>query len=146
MKKMHIFFNLTNWKCKLFEVGVNGFMWKMLSVKDSLHLKIKKHKKYKICVTDLVSHRGITVILFDRPDTARLLFWRLSVCTLSFDGLKSPLLMKCFSNLNLFQAVKSSGLVVQLNWSVCWWNQLMMTSSKQRKFTCNCLLKNIKES
>ena len=39
---------------------------KMLSVKDSLHLKIKKHKKYKICATDLVSHREITLILFDR--------------------------------------------------------------------------------
>ena len=28
---------------------------KMLSVKDSLLLKIKKHKKYLICVMDLVS-------------------------------------------------------------------------------------------
>ena len=40
---------------------------KMLSVKDSLLLKIKKHKKYQICVVDLVSHRGITLILFGRP-------------------------------------------------------------------------------
>ena len=38
---------------------------KMFSVKDSLLLKIKKHKKYQ--VMDLVSHRGITLILFGRP-------------------------------------------------------------------------------
>ena len=37
-----------------------------------------------------------------------------SVCTLSFDGLKSPLLKKCFSDLNLYEAVTSSDLVVQL--------------------------------
>ena len=40
---------------------------KMLSVKDSLLLKIKKHKKYQIYVMDLVSHRGISLILFGRP-------------------------------------------------------------------------------
>ena len=33
---------------------------------------------------------------------------------LSFGGLKSPLLKKCFNDLNLYEAVKSSGLVVQL--------------------------------
>ena len=32
----------------------------------------------------------------------------------SFNGLNSPLLKKCFSNLNANEAVKSSGLVVQL--------------------------------
>ena len=37
----------------------------------------------------------------------------MSVCTLSFDGLKSPLLKKCFGDLNLYEAVKSPGLVVQ---------------------------------
>ena len=42
-----------------------------------------------------------------------LLIWRSSVCTLSFDGLKSPLLKKCFSDLNLYEAVMSSDLVVQ---------------------------------
>ena len=36
------------------------------------------------------------------------------MCTLSFDGLKSPLLKKCFNDLNLYEAVKSPGLVVQL--------------------------------
>ena len=36
------------------------------------------------------------------------------MCTLSFDGLKSSLLKKCFSNLNLYKAVESTGLVVQL--------------------------------
>ena len=40
---------------------------KILSVKDCLLLKIKKHMKYKICVMDLVSLRGITLMLFGRP-------------------------------------------------------------------------------
>ena len=40
---------------------------KMLSVKDCLLLKIKKHMKYKICVMNLVNHRGITLMLFGRP-------------------------------------------------------------------------------
>ena len=39
---------------------------KMLSVKDSLLLEINKHEKYQIYVMDLVSHRGITLMLFDR--------------------------------------------------------------------------------
>ena len=39
----------------------------MLTVKYSLLLKIKTHKKYQMCVMDLVSHRGITLILFGRP-------------------------------------------------------------------------------
>ena len=34
--------------------------------------------------------------------------------SLSFNGLKSPLFKKCFSDLNLYEAVKSPGLVVQL--------------------------------
>ena len=38
----------------------------MLSVKDSLLLKIKKQEKYQICVMDLISHREITFILFGR--------------------------------------------------------------------------------
>ena len=40
---------------------------KLISVNDSLLLKIKKHKKYQICGMDLISHRGITFIVFDRP-------------------------------------------------------------------------------
>ena len=40
---------------------------KMLSVKNSLLLKIKKYEKHQICVMDLVSHQGITLILFGRP-------------------------------------------------------------------------------
>ena len=44
----------------------------------------------------------------------RLFDVRSSVCTLSFDGLNSPLLKKCFSDLNLYEAVTSSDLVVQL--------------------------------
>ena len=38
----------------------------MLSVKDSLLLEIKEHENYQICVMDLVSLRGITLILFGR--------------------------------------------------------------------------------
>ena len=38
----------------------------MLSVKDSLLLKIMKHEKYQICDIDFVSHEGITLILFAR--------------------------------------------------------------------------------
>ena len=38
----------------------------MLSVKDSLLLKMKKHEKYQICVMVLVSHPGIALILFGR--------------------------------------------------------------------------------
>ena len=40
---------------------------KLLSVKDSLLLKIKKNKKYQNCVMNLISHGGITLILFGRP-------------------------------------------------------------------------------
>ena len=54
---------------------------------------------------DLFSHRGITLILFGRSA---------SVCTLSFNGLKSPLLKKCFSDLNLYKAVMSCELGEQL--------------------------------
>ena len=38
----------------------------------------------------------------------------LNVYLYVFNGLKSPLLKKCFSDLNVYEAVKSSGLVVQL--------------------------------
>ena len=39
----------------------------MLSVKNSLLFEIKKHNKYQICVMDLVSHQGITLVLLSRP-------------------------------------------------------------------------------
>ena len=39
---------------------------KMLSVKDSLLLQIKKHKKRQICVMDFANHRGISLILIGR--------------------------------------------------------------------------------
>ena len=61
---------------------------KLISVKESLLLKIKKHKKYQICVMGLLSHRGITLIWFDRPAiqlVCLLCIGRLSVCTLSFN-------------------------------------------------------------
>ena len=38
----------------------------MPSLKKSLLLKSKKHEEYQICVMDLVSHPGITLMLFDR--------------------------------------------------------------------------------
>ena len=38
---------------------------------------------------------------------------------LSFVGFKSPLFKKCFNDLNLYEAVKSSGLVVQLKLKCC---------------------------
>ena len=82
----------------------------MLSVKDSLLLKIKKHEKYQICVMNLFSHRGITLILFGRSAIQSVCL----VCTLSFNGLKSPLLKKWFSDLNLYEAGTSSDLGVQL--------------------------------
>ena len=68
-------------------------------------------------VIDFVSHRGITesLILFGRSAIQPIcLFDVFSVCTLSFDCSKFPLLKKCFSDLNLYEAVKSPGLVVQL--------------------------------
>ena len=82
----------------------------MLSVKDSLLLRIKKQEQYQICVMDLLSHRGITLNLFGRSAIQ-------PVCLLGvylFVTLKSPLLKKCFTDLNLYEAVKSSSLVVQL--------------------------------
>ena len=80
----------------------------MLSGKDPILLYIKENEKYHICIMDLIDHfRQVC-------DTGRLLIWRLSVCTPSFNGLKSPLLKKCFSDLKLYKPVKSSGLVVQL--------------------------------
>ena len=75
----------------------------MLPVKDSLLLEIEKHENYQICVMDLVSHRGILSYCL-----AGLRYSSFA----SFDGLKSPLLKKCFSDQNLYEAVKSSGLVV----------------------------------
>ena len=79
----------------------------MLSVKDFLLLKIKEHEKYQICVMGLVNQPGITLIFFGR---SAIQYVRL----FSFDGLKSPLLKKCFSDLNLYETVNSSGIVVQL--------------------------------
>ena len=60
---------------------------------------------------DFVSHRGITLILFGRSATQPVCLF--DVYLFVFDGLKSPLLEKCFSDLNLYEAVKSPGLVVK---------------------------------
>ena len=62
-------------------------------------------------IIDLVSHAGITLILSGwSAITGKVYLF----VPLPLDGLKSPLLKKCFSDLNLYEAVKSSGLVVQL--------------------------------
>ena len=80
-------------------------MWQMLSVKDSLLLKIKKQEIFG----PVKSSKNHSHIVWQVCDTACLLFWRLFACNLSFDSLKSSILKKCFSNLNLYKAVKSSG-------------------------------------
>ena len=45
---------------------------KMLSVKNSLLLKIKKCEKYQICAMDLVSHQNHSHIVWQACDTAHL--------------------------------------------------------------------------
>ena len=66
-------------------------------------------------VMDLVSHPGITLIIFGRSAIQSVCLFDVYLFgTLLFDGLKSPLLKKCYIDLNLYEAVKSSGLVVQL--------------------------------
>ena len=51
----------------------------MLSVKDSLLLKIKKQEKYQICVMDLFSHRGITLRLIGRSAIQSVCFFDLQL-------------------------------------------------------------------
>ena len=69
---------------------------------------------------DFVSHRGITLILFGRSVIQPIclfdvhLFVTFHSSYLSFDGLNSPLLKKCFSDLNFYEEVKTPGLVLQL--------------------------------
>ena len=82
----------------------------MLSAKDSILPKIRKHEKYQICIRDLVSHLGITLIMFGRSVIQPVCLFDVYLS----DGLKSPLLKKGFSCLNLYKAVKSSGLVVKI--------------------------------
>ena len=50
--------------------------------------------------------------------------------------------MKLFTDINLIEAVKSSGLRSTIKTKVL--PEIMMTSSKQRKITVNCLLKRYK--
>ena len=64
---------------------------------------------------DCVIYQGTTLILFGRSAIQpACLFDMYLFCTPSFNGLKSPVLKKCFCDLNVYEAVKSSGLVVQL--------------------------------
>ena len=53
-------------------------------------------------------------MLFGRSAIQPACYMKLICLSPSFNGLNSPLLKKCFSNLNANEAVKSSGLVVQL--------------------------------
>ena len=63
--------------------------------------------------TSLVIEQSLSYCLAGLPYSpfAYLMF---ICCTLSFDGLKFPLLKKYFSDINLYEAVTSSDLVVQL--------------------------------
>ena len=79
----------------------------MLSVKDSLLLKIMNHKKYQVVVLDLVSHRGITLILFGKSVIQPVCLF--DVYLFVTFSLKSYLLKKCFSDINLYKAEKSAG-------------------------------------
>ena len=88
---------------------------------------------------DLVSHRGITLILFCKSDIKQGYLF----CTLSFDDLKSPLLNKCFSNLNLYEAVKSSDLVVQFKLKCLLTKPTHDDIIEAKEVIVNCLLKAI---
>ena len=63
---------------------------------------------------EFFSPQGITLILLGRSVIQSVRLFDVHRCVpFSFDGLKSPLLRKCFSDLNLYEAVTSSDLVVQ---------------------------------
>ena len=59
---------------------------------------------------------------------------------------KSPLIKKCFSDLNVYKVVKSPGLVVQLKLKCLLMKLTHDDLSKPRKFKFNCLLEDIKGS
>ena len=89
----------------------------MLSVKHALVLNISKHEKYKMRVIDLVSHRGLTLILIGWSAIQPVCLFDVYLFVpfhLIASPLLSPLLKKYFNGLNLYEAVKSAGLVVQL--------------------------------
>ena len=65
-----------------------------------------------MCVMDFVSNRGVILTLIGRSVIQRN--WCLSVCILSFDDLKYPLLKKRFSDYVLTEQITSSSSVVQL--------------------------------
>ena len=94
--------NFTNWKCIHFVIGCPYF------------LQLGTQKVLNLCHAPHKSSRNQSGIVWQVCNTACLFTWRLSVCTLSFDGFKSPLLKKFFSDLNLYKAVRSSALVVHL--------------------------------
>ena len=74
------------------------------------------------------------------------------MCTLSLNGLKSPLhvLKKCFSDLNLYEAVKSPGLVVQLKLKCLLMkpthDDIIETTEVYILLTFYCLLEDLKGS
>ena len=69
---------------------------------------------FKLRNTRSIKFVSWTSVVIDCLAGLRYSLFAYKVFILSFDGLKSPLLKKCFSDLNLYEAVKSSGLVVQL--------------------------------
>ena len=75
----------------------------MLSVNDSILLKIKKQEKYQICVMDLISHLEITLIMFGRsaiqPVCLFDVYLPVPFHLMAFET--------CFSDLK-YEAVKSS--------------------------------------
>ena len=95
---------------------------------------------------DFVSHRGITLILFGRFAIKHISLFDvyLFVTFHSMFFKKSPLIKKCFSDLNVYEVVKSPGLVVQLKLKCLLIKLTHGDLSKQRKFKFNCLLEDIK--
>ena len=90
----------------------------------------------------LASHRGIILILFGRSAI-------LSVCLFQvylFVPFHSLLLKKCFRDHELYEAVKSTSLAVQLKFKCLLMKPTQDDVIKAIKFTVNCLLKEIKGS
>ena len=63
--------NLKHWKCKLFEIGVNCYIWQNF---------IKKHKKHQMCVMNFVSHQGIAFVLIGRSPLQKVCLFDVNLC------------------------------------------------------------------
>ena len=93
---------------------------------------------------DFNSHGGITLI-FLAGLRYRLFAYLTFICLYPFNRW-FKISSTCFNDLNLYEAVKSSGFVVQLKLKCLLMKLLMMTTSNERKVTFHCLLKDIKGS